>query len=172
MADAFVECIVPEQSRRRKGVKSLWVRPVTVGVLLVLLAYCVRGVDAQLTETAALNERIGALAQENAILHRDESVPRTHVDVAALRREVDQLRDIVQDLKNDVEDKQSKKFFLLQRKWLERKMDDIKHELELLKNKTANQTVERDELTTRIDSIVYDVDVELKRQQDLVQEER
>ena len=201
MADAFVECIVPEQSRRRKGVKSLWVRPVAEGVLLVLLAYCVRGVDAQLTETAALNERIGALAQENAILSQemaevkniaralrrevdlltkkypDESV-KTHVDVAALQKEIDQLRAIVQDYKSDIEEKQSKKFFLLERLWLEQKMDDIKqsdeemrHEIELLKNKTAcNQTAERDELTTRNDSIVYDV-VELKRKQDLVQQE-
>ena len=161
MADAFVECIVPEQSRRRKGVKLLWVRPVAVGVLFVLLAYCVRGVDAQLTETAALNERIDTLAQENAILSQemaevkniaralrqevdlltknypDESVPRTHVesDVTALRREIDQLRATVQDYKNDIEEKQSKKFFLLERLWLEQKMDDIKQSDEEMKKR-------------------------------------
>ena len=130
MADLVVECIVravEEQGRRRKSVKSLWVRPVAVGVMLVLLAYWVRGVDADLSEAAAMNERIDTLAQEKAILseeiaeakniaralrhevdllakkHRDETVPKTHVSVAALRREIEQLRESIQDYKNDVE---------------------------------------------------------------------
>ena len=118
MADSVVELRVQaleEQDRRRKSVKSLWLCPVAVGVMIALLAYWVC-MDANLK--AAMNERISTLeeiVQKNtAILsqeiaeakntaralrhevgllakkHRDETV---RVNVAALQREIDQLRE-------------------------------------------------------------------------------
>ena len=118
MADSVVELRVQaleEQDRRHKSVKSLWLCPVAVGVMIALLAYWVC-MDANLKAT--MNERISTLeeiVQKNtAILsqeiaeakntaralrhevgllakkHRDETV---RVNVAALQREIDQLRE-------------------------------------------------------------------------------
>ena len=203
LADSVVECIVralEEQGRRRKSVKSLWVRPVAVGVMLVLLAYWVRGVDADLSEAAAMNERIDTLAQEKAILseeiaeakntaralrhevdllakkHRDETVPKTHVSVAALRREIEQLRESIQHYKNDVEalkqklkhkhdeaasqseneavrqelidllkGKQSKKYFLVEKTWIKKEIDDSK-ENEATLNQEINGLLEKQQV--------------------------
>ena len=119
-----------EQGRRRKSVKALWLCPVAVGIMLVLLAQWVC-LDADLK--AAMSERIGTLEEtvqkgmnDKVILSQEiaeatniaralqqeidrlakklyESVSQTHVNVAALQREIDQLGTNAKDCKNDVE---------------------------------------------------------------------
>ena len=83
---------------------------------------CVLGSRRGCRSTAAMNERIDTLAHEKAIFseeiseakniarvdllakkHRDETVPKTHISVAALRREIEQLRESIQDYINDVQ---------------------------------------------------------------------